>query len=57
GWAVKERRFGRFSRTLPLPNGIKPESIKAKLDNGVLTVNFPQVARSNEKETKKINIA
>ena len=23
GYIVRERRFGKFSRTLPLPNGIK----------------------------------
>ena len=23
GWAVRERRFGKFSRSIPLPEGIK----------------------------------
>lgn len=23
GWAVRERRYGRFSRSIPLPQGIK----------------------------------
>lgn len=23
GWAVRERRFGKFSRAIPLPQGIK----------------------------------
>ena len=23
GWAVRERRFGKFSRSIPLPQGIK----------------------------------
>ena len=23
GWAVRERRFGKFSRSLPLPEGVK----------------------------------
>ncbi|KAA1476756.1 HSP20-like chaperone [Dentipellis sp. KUC8613] len=42
GYTVRERRFGKFSRTIPLPQGIKHEEIKAALDNGVLTVTFPK---------------
>ncbi|KAA1476762.1 HSP20-like chaperone [Dentipellis sp. KUC8613] len=41
-YTVRERRFGKFSRTLPLPEGIKHEEIKAAMDNGVLTVTFPK---------------
>ncbi|TFY71701.1 hypothetical protein EVG20_g1307 [Dentipellis fragilis] len=44
GYAVRERRFGKFSRTLPLPQGIKHEEIKAAMENGVLTVTFPKTA-------------
>ncbi|KAI0328837.1 HSP20-like chaperone [Cubamyces sp. BRFM 1775] len=44
GYVVRERRFGRFSRSLSLPEGTKPEDIKASMDNGLLTVTFPRVA-------------
>ncbi|KAL1941500.1 hypothetical protein VTO73DRAFT_6939 [Trametes versicolor] len=44
GFVVRERRFGRFARSLPVPEGIKPEDIKASMDNGVLTVTFPRQA-------------
>ena len=27
GWAVRERRFGKFSRAIPLPEGIKVSNI------------------------------
>ncbi|EPQ58544.1 HSP20-like chaperone [Gloeophyllum trabeum ATCC 11539] len=55
GYAVRERRYGKFSRTLPLPQGIKPEEIKASLENGVLTVTFPRTAP--EAAPKKITIS
>src|ERR1700761_1095617 len=41
-YSVRERRFGKFSRTLPLPKGTKPESINAKMENGVLLLTFPK---------------
>ena len=55
GYVVKERRRGKFSRTLPLPTGTKPEQIKASMENGVLTVTFPKV--TPKEETKKITIS
>lgn len=44
GYAVKERRVGKFSRTLQLPQGVKDEEIKAAMENGVLTVTFPKTS-------------
>ncbi|KAI0776566.1 HSP20-like chaperone [Trametes elegans] len=55
GYLVRERRFGRFSRSLPLPEGVKPEEIKAAMDNGVLTVTFPR--QTPEQLPKKITIS
>ncbi|KAJ3561864.1 hypothetical protein NP233_g9933 [Leucocoprinus birnbaumii] len=55
GYAVRERRFGKFSRSLRLPKGVKDENIKAAMADGVLTVTFPK--RSAEEEPKKIAIA
>ncbi|KIJ41402.1 hypothetical protein M422DRAFT_31764 [Sphaerobolus stellatus SS14] len=55
GYAVRERRFGRFSRTLPLPTGTKPEEIKASMSDGILTVTFPR--SQPDKEPKKITIS
>ena len=42
GYAVRERRYGKLSRTLQLPQGLKEEEIKASVENGVLTVTFPK---------------
>ncbi|KZT02489.1 HSP20-like chaperone [Laetiporus sulphureus 93-53] len=55
GYAVRERRFGKFSRSLGLPQGVKSEDVKANLENGVLTVRFPK--NTPEAAAKKITIA
>jgi len=55
GYAVRERRYGKFSRSIPLPQGIKNEEIKASMDNGVLTVTFPKSAP--QAAPQKITIA
>ena len=34
----QERSFGYFSRSIPLPEDAKPESLVAKYENGVLTL-------------------
>ncbi|KAF7426326.1 hypothetical protein PC9H_008694 [Pleurotus ostreatus] len=55
GYAVRERRYGKFSRTLQLPQGIKDEDIKATMENGVLNVTFPKT--TPELAPKKITVA
>ena len=52
---VRERSYGKFSRTLPVPKGIKPESIKASMADGLLTITFPK--NVSEAEPKKIQVA
>jgi HSP20 family protein len=37
-----ERRFGTFSRTIGLPQGVDEAAIKADYDAGVLTVSVPK---------------
>ena len=55
GYAVRERRFGKFSRSIPLPQGIQESEIKASLENGVLNVSFPR--SGPEAQPKKITVA
>ncbi|KAL0069838.1 hypothetical protein AAF712_003108 [Marasmius tenuissimus] len=55
GYAIRERRFGKFSRTLQLPRGVKEDEIKASLENGVLTVTFPKTGK--EAEPRKITVS
>ncbi|KAG9318943.1 small heat shock protein [Chiua virens] len=44
GYTVRERSWGKFSRSLMLPQGIKIEDVRAKMENGVLNVTFPKGA-------------
>lgn len=37
----RERHYGSFSRSMPLPSGVEPEDIKATTDKGVLEVTIP----------------
>jgi HSP20 family protein len=46
GFHRVERAFGRFSRSLNLPQGIDPEKVEAKFDNGVLEVRIPKPAEA-----------
>jgi HSP20 family protein len=46
GYHRVERAFGSFSRSLSLPQGIDPEKIEAKFDNGVLEVRIPKPAEA-----------
>ncbi|KAH9926565.1 small heat shock protein [Epithele typhae] len=55
GYAVRERRFGKFSRAVPLPQGIKPEEIKASMTDGVLTVTFPRTTPEQAPQKVKID--
>jgi HSP20 family protein len=48
-----ESRFGTFSRSLPLPNSIDTDSVKASYENGILTIH---IAKQEDKATKKIEV-
>ncbi|KAF9456978.1 HSP20-like chaperone [Collybia nuda] len=55
GYAVRERRFGKFSRTLELPQGVNDQEIKASMENGVLSITFPK--STPEQAPKKITVS
>ena len=52
GFHMVERSYGSFSRSLELPAGIDPETIKATLEKGVLTVSIPKKAA----DVKKVEV-
>jgi len=54
GYAVRERQYGKFLRTLQLPQGVKEKDIKAQMENGVLVVMFPK--STPELAPKRISI-
>lgn len=39
---LKERSFGSFTRTITLPDQIKPEEASARYKNGVLEITLPK---------------
>jgi HSP20 family protein len=49
----RERRFGSFSRSLTLPQGVDPESVEAECTDGVLEVTIPAPERP---ESRKVEI-
>ena len=53
GWYRVERSFGRFSRSLSLPDGIDPDAITAGFDRGVLSVTIP---KPEQRKPRRIQI-
>lgn len=53
-YIVSERRVGSFSRSIAVTNGLKPEELKASMENGLLRVEFPKEAK--ESAVQKITI-
>ncbi|KAH8554762.1 small heat shock protein [Umbelopsis sp. PMI_123] len=50
----QERRYGAFQRTIPLPENVDKNNIKANYNDGVLEIAIP---KSAEASPKKITIA
>ncbi|KAG2067320.1 HSP20-like chaperone [Suillus decipiens] len=55
GCLVQERSYGKFSRTLQIPQGIKAEDVHAKMEHGLLTVCFPKAGP--DQQPQRIAIA
>jgi HSP20 family protein len=49
-----ERAYGSFQRSVSLPQGVKPDEIKATFEHGVLTVRVP---KAEEVKPRKIAVA
>src|SRR3954471_24304291 len=48
-FAHSERPFGRFERRFRVPDGVDPNSILARMDNGVLSLIVPKPERLKPK--------
>lgn len=42
GYYLSERSYGAFQRSFRVPEGVEPDRIEARFDNGVLTVTLPK---------------
>jgi HSP20 family protein len=54
GYRRIERAFGRFSRSVTLPEGVDADSISAGFDRGVLEIRIPKPA---QRQPRKISIS
>ena len=52
---VRERSFGSFERTFPVPDGVDLDKVEASFKKGVLTVTLPKTAEAQKAE-KKITV-
>lgn len=50
---IRERRFGRFARTISLPRTVNEDDIQANYEDGVLTLHMP---KSEEAKPRKIEV-
>jgi HSP20 family protein len=50
---LKERRYGKFSRSLRFPVHVKSDAVEANFDNGVLTVTVP---KAEEVKARRIEV-
>jgi len=55
GYYRSERSYGRFFRSIPLPEGVDADKVEASFKNGVLEVTLPAPKRE-ERRGRKINI-
>lgn len=46
-WISQERQFGSFSRSIPLPEGCRPEDVSAEFGDGVLKLKVLKPAPSH----------
>ena len=53
----REFSYSKYEQTLILPDDVKKESISAKVDNGVLTVELPKMVEEKVKLSRQIDIA
>ncbi|KAI9261581.1 HSP20-like chaperone [Phascolomyces articulosus] len=51
-----ERRYGRFSRSVPVPENVDKSQIKASFKDGVLDLEMPKSSKSENTEAQKITV-
>lgn len=53
GWYRVERSFGRFSRSLTLPEGVNADAVEATFNRGVLEVRIP---KPEQRQPRRVTI-
>ncbi len=54
GWYRSERSYGRFFRSIPLPDGINVDEAKASFRDGVLEITMPAPKREERRRSIEI---
>jgi HSP20 family protein len=54
-YQILETQYGTFTRTFQLPDNIKPENIKADMQDGILLISVPKDAKKTMKHQIKIS--
>ena len=52
----REFSYSKFEQTLLLPDDVKKEDIKAKVEHGVLTVELPKIVEKKVKVSRQIDV-
>ena len=52
-YLVRERRAGKFHRTLRLPDTVDSEKVDTKYENGIVEITFP---KAEEKKSRRLSI-
>ena len=50
----REFSFSKYEQTLILPDDVEKEEIRAKMENGVLTIDMPKIVVSQKKPAREI---
>lgn len=50
GYRHSERRYGRFARSISLPEGVNAEDVRATFENGVLEITVPMPQRERREQ-------
>ena len=50
----REFSFSKYEQTLILPDDVEKEEIRAKMENGVLTIDLPKIVASQKKPAREI---
>lgn len=56
GWMIRESSFGSFERSMALPEGVDPDSIKADFHDGMLEIHVPKALEAARPKTTKVAI-
>jgi HSP20 family protein len=56
GYYRSERSYGRFYRTIPLPEGAKPETASATFENGVLRIELEAPGEEERGQSRRIEV-